>query len=180
MRLPSIFESAIVGIALISQQAPARCDEVNFLKPFVGETTREFEARKRGMALEDENSLGETLTVSADPSGHFFVEPTLDGRRIRMLVDTGASLVTLSHEDAELMLLRLASGDYTQKVATANGAVSAAPIHIAEMQIGGIVVRNVEALVLPPGRLKTSLLGMTFLKRLSSFAITDGHLVLRQ
>ncbi|PVE25669.1 TIGR02281 family clan AA aspartic protease [Microvirga sp. KLBC 81] len=150
------------------------------MRPFIGETTREFEARKRGIALDKENGSGDAFRVPADSSGHFFVEPLLDGERVRMLVDTGASLVALSHEDAERMSLSVSTRDFTRQVATANGVVEAAPVQIAEIQLAGITVRNVEALVLPPGRLKTSLLGMTFLKRLSAFEIFEGQLVLRQ
>jgi aspartyl protease family protein len=97
-----------------------------------------------------------------------------------MLVDTGASVVTLSYEDAQSFVPRMSKKDFTHKVQTANGTVEAAPILIAKLQVGDIVVREVEALVLPPGRLKTSLLGMTFLKRLSAFAVSGGKLVLRQ
>ncbi len=120
-----------------------------------------------------------TTTVAADWRGHFIVHPTLDGRRIRMMVDTGASLVALSHEDAELAGIRVGPRDYTHRVATANGVVAAAPIRIGEVRIGEIAVRNVEALVLPPGKLGTSLLGMSFLKRLPGFEIAKGRLVLK-
>lgn len=180
MRLPIMLPGAAIGIALTALPTFAQGDENPVLRPFVGETTREFEARRRGVALETEGGVGDTLKVPADASGHFFVEPMLDGQRVRMLVDTGASLVALSHEDAELMSLSVSAGDFTQRVATANGLVEAAPVFIAEIQLAGITVRNVEALVLPPGRLKTSLLGMTFLKRLSVFEISDGQLVLHQ
>jgi aspartyl protease family protein len=119
------------------------------------------------------------LTVSADLQGHYILHPTLDGRRVRMLVDTGASLVALSHEDARLAGITVAEREYTRMVQTANGTVRAAPIRIREMRVGDIAVRDVEALVLPAGRLGTSLLGMTFLRRLGGFEISQGRLTLR-
>lgn len=122
---------------------------------------------------------GQRVEVSADLRGHFVVHPTLDGRRVRMLVDTGASLIALSHEDARLAGLAISPRDYTQRIATANGIVEAAPVRFAEVRIGDIVVRGVEALVLPPGKLGTSLLGMSFLKRLGGFEIAQGRLVLK-
>lgn len=180
MKLSIMLPGAAIGIALTALPTFAQGDEYRVLRPFVGETTREFEARKRGVAPRTEGGGGDTLRVPADASGHFFVEPMLDGERVRMLVDTGASLVAISHEDAKRMALSVSTGDFTRKVATANGVVEAAPVQISEIQLAGISVRNVEALVLPPGRLTTSLLGMTFLKRLSNFEISGGQLVLRQ
>lgn len=120
-----------------------------------------------------------TLTISGDLRGHFFVHPTIDGRRVRMLVDTGASQVALSYEDARAAGLRLKPGDFTRFSSTANGVVAVAPVRIREMRLGDIVIRDVEALVIPPGRLDTSLLGMSFLRRLNGFEIGQGRLTLR-
>jgi len=122
---------------------------------------------------------GSRIVVSADLRGHFVVHPTLDGKRVRMLVDTGASFVALSHEDARLAGISVSPRDYTRRVATANGIVEAAPVRLAEVKIGDISVRSVEALVLPPGKLGTSLLGMSFLKRLGGFEIAQGRLILK-
>ena len=119
------------------------------------------------------------ITVSADLQGHFVVHPTLDGRRIRMLVDTGATVLALSDEDARAAGLRVAPGDFTRRIGTANGVVATAPVRIGEVSIGDITVRNVEAVVLPPGKLGTSLLGMSFLKRLGGFEIAQGRLILK-
>jgi aspartyl protease family protein len=119
-----------------------------------------------------------TMTVSADLRGHFILHPTLDGRRVRMLVDTGASLVALSHEDAQLAGIRVSEREFTRPIDTANGTVHAAYVKIGEMRVGDIAVRDVEALVLPPGRLGTSLLGMSFLRRLGGFEISQGRLKL--
>ena len=117
--------------------------------------------------------------VAADLQGHFVVHPALDGRRIRMLVDTGASLVVLTHEDARLAGISVSPRDFTRRMSTANGIVEAAPVRIREMRVGEIAVPNVEAVVLPAGRLRTSLLGMTFLRRLGGFEISQGRLTLR-
>ncbi len=119
------------------------------------------------------------MTVSADLQGHFILHPTLDGRRVRMLVDTGASLVALSAEDAGLAGITVAERDFTRPIQTANGIVKAAPVKIRELRVGDILVRDVEALVLPAGKLGTSLLGMTFLRRLGGFGISSGRLTLR-
>jgi aspartyl protease family protein len=122
---------------------------------------------------------GNRIEVSADLRGHFVVHPTLDGRRVRMLVDTGASVVVLSHEDAQIAGVRVGSSAYAERIATANGIVQAARVRFSEVRIGDISVRGVEALVLPPGKLSMSLLGMSFLKRLAGFEIAQGRLILK-
>jgi aspartyl protease family protein len=121
---------------------------------------------------------GSRIVVSA-LRGHFVVHPTLDGKRVRMLVDTGASFVALSHGDARLAGISVSARDYTRPISTANGIVAAASVRLAEVKVGDIAVRGVEALVLPPGRLSTSLLGMSFLKRLGGFEIAQGRLILK-
>jgi aspartyl protease family protein len=130
-------------------------------------------------AAADPAEAGARLTIAADLLGHFVVHPTLDGRRVRMLVDTGASFVALSHEDARLAGIRVSPGDFTHRIQTANGVVSAASVRIGEVRVGDITVRGVDALVLPPNRLATSLLGMTFLKRLGGFEMAQGRLILK-
>ena len=54
-----------------------------------------------------------------------------------------------------------------------------APVRIRELRVGDIAVRDVEAVVVPEGRLGTSLLGMSFLRRLKGFDMAGGRLTLR-
>ena len=122
---------------------------------------------------------GRSLTVSADLYGHFVVHPALNGQRVRMVVDTGASFVALSYEDAALLGISVSQKDFTRRSSTANGVVEIAPVRLKEVRLGDILVRDVEAVVLPPRALSTSLLGMSFLKRLNGFEIAKGRLVLR-
>jgi aspartyl protease family protein len=148
--------------------------------PFAGETPQEFEARKKGTKLrKPEVELGGAVTVLANHSGHFVVEPIVEGRRIQMLVDTGASAVALVYEDAVNAGIRVAPSDFTVPVNTANGVTQAARVQITEIQIGDITVRGVDAFVARPGAMKVSLLGMTFLKRLGGFEIAKGRLIMR-
>jgi aspartyl protease family protein len=155
----------------------ALAQDAAMLTPRIGETVQEFEARKRGIKLS--RPAGDVVTIAADRRGHFYLDPTLDGRAIRMVVDTGASVVALTYEDAERLGVRLSQQDFTLKMSTANGLVEGAPYRIGEVRIGELAVPDVEAIVLPRGRLEVSLLGMSFLKRLSGFDISQGRLNLR-
>ncbi|AWN51639.1 TIGR02281 family clan AA aspartic protease [Methylobacterium sp. 17Sr1-1] len=119
------------------------------------------------------------VTLSQDPSGHFRAHPQVEGQVLRMLVDTGATLCVFTREDADRIGLAVAERDFTAQVGTANGTVPAARVRVREMRLGGIAVRDVEALVLPRGRLETSLLGMSFLRRLRGFEVTAGRMILR-
>lgn len=119
------------------------------------------------------------LTLSADLRGHYVAHPSVNGQTVRMLVDTGASLVAISGEDAAKLGLRVGPRDFTMPLQSANGTVRGAPVRIDEIRIGDISVRGVEAVVLPPGLLGTNLLGMSFLRRLRGFEIASGRLTLR-
>lgn len=124
-------------------------------------------------------ATGRTLAISGDLQGHFVVHPAVNGQRVRMLVDTGASVVSLSSEDAALLGIKVEQRDFTRRSSTANGVVATAPVRIKEIRVGDIAVRDVEAVVLPPRALGTSLLGMSFLQRLEGFEVAKGRLLLR-
>ncbi len=125
-------------------------------------------------------SSGIVVALAQDGRGHFTAEPQINGVRLPMLVDTGASVIALSAEDASRAGIFPNANDFRITVNTANGSIKAAPVRLREVQLGRIVVRDVEAVVMPQGRLGGSLLGMSFLRRLSSFNVSGGTLVLKQ
>lgn len=120
-----------------------------------------------------------TLTVSADYRGHYHVFPTVDAYRVRMLVDTGASVVALTAEDARALGFDLRPSDYKTAMSTANGIVRGARVNLREVRLGDILVRNVEAVVLPAGALSISLLGTSFLGKLKGYEVQTGKMILR-
>lgn len=122
---------------------------------------------------------GRTTVIDGDRQGHFLATTAVEGRHLVMMVDTGASIVALSHEDAAAVGIRPAPGDYRARMSTANGEVAGAPVRIREIRIGEIHVRDVEAVVMPRGLLRTSLLGMSFLRQLRGFDIAGNRLTLR-
>jgi aspartyl protease family protein len=95
-----------------------------------------------------------------------------------MLVDTGASFVTLTSADAAAIGVDTGGLRFSVPVQTANGMIHAAPVTIDKVAIGSIVRSDVPALVAPPKALDQSLLGMSFLDTLASYAISGDRLVL--
>lgn len=123
---------------------------------------------------------GAVVTIAAGNNGHFHTEAEINGRPIEVMVDTGATTVALSFEDAERAGIFVRPGDFTGAVSTANGVAHIAPVMLDRVSIGDITVRDVPAAVLEQGRLRTSLLGMSFLNRLSRFDMRSGELVLQE
>lgn len=115
------------------------------------------------------------LTKGAD--GHFWAEAAVDGQAVRFLVDTGATAVSLSLNDAKRLGIDTSKLNYEYSVITAEGRTRAASVQLASVAISGVKIRNVDALVIEKG-LETSLLGMSYLGRLSSFQATRRSLVL--
>lgn len=120
-----------------------------------------------------------TLTVAADYRGHYVVHPSIDNFRVQMLVDTGASLVALTAKDARALGIQPSPSDYRMTLNTANGSVRGARVNLREIRLGSILVRNVEAVVLPEGALSMSLLGTSFLGKLRGYEVQTGRMILR-
>ncbi len=123
-------------------------------------------------------SHGTPAQIARAADGHYWAEADIDGRAIRVLVDTGASVVALTREDALRLGLRLVPADFTRTVETASGPVMAAPIELTHIAVAGARVERVSALVVEEG-LPHSLLGMSYLGRLSAFEARPTGLTLR-
>ena len=121
-----------------------------------------------------------SVTVPRDTRGHFEVDARVDGRRLNFMIDTGASVIALTANDAATLGIHPAEREYTVLVKTANGTVRAAPVELDRVEIEDITVRDVAAMVLPDGALSDNLLGMSFLTRLHRWEFADGKLVLEQ
>lgn len=125
-------------------------------------------------------TIGAQVVIRPDQSGHFVTKAQINGTSIPMMFDTGASIVALSYEDAVRLGFRLGGNEFRSQIQTANGMVQAAEIALKEVRIEGISVVDVPAVVLPPGKLETSLLGRSFWGRLKTgFSYTAGNLILK-
>jgi aspartyl protease family protein len=122
---------------------------------------------------------GRTVEIARGTGGSFSVVTQVNGARIAMVLDTGASAVVLTQEAARAAGLPLEVLNYSVSVETANGRARAAPVTLERVSIGGITERSVPALIAQPGQLRASLLGMSFLNRLESWQVRGDRLLLR-
>ena len=121
-----------------------------------------------------------TVQVRSDARGHYQLEGSIDGRRLDFMVDTGASVVALRERDAARLGIHPTPRDYTASVSTANGTIKAAPVNLSSLEVGGIRIYDVRAMVLPDEALSDNLLGMSFLSRVRRFEMANGRLVMEQ
>jgi len=121
-----------------------------------------------------------TVEIPRDAHGHFRVAGFVDGRRLDFMVDTGATVIALRKSDAARLGYHPTPRDYIGQVRTANGIIRVAPIKLDMVEVGGVIVRNVEANVSPDEILGENLLGLSFLSRLHRFEYREGRLVLEE
>jgi aspartyl protease family protein len=124
-------------------------------------------------------SHGRRVEVVRGHGGDFAVGAHINGARVPMVLDTGASSVVLTQEAAKAAGLPLEVLVYNVNVDTANGRTRAAPVTLDRLAVGGLTERAVPALVAQPGQLKNNLLGMTFLNRLESWEVRGDRLRMR-
>lgn len=111
--------------------------------------------------------------------GHFRAVAQVNGGKVSMLVDTGASIVLLSYEDAVAAGLKVDALRFTQPVTTANGRAYVAPVTLETVAVGVVGLTRVKAAVAEPGKLQSSLLGMSFLGRLQETSFRRDKLILK-
>ncbi len=123
-------------------------------------------------------ATGSAAQVVKGADGHYWADARIDGRAVRVMIDTGARVVALTLDDAARLGVVPNEADFTRTVRTASGPVPAAPVRLKAVSVGRAEVRGVDALVLQDG-LPHSLLGMSYLGRLSAFEATPMGLTLR-
>jgi len=124
-------------------------------------------------------SRGRTVEIARGSGGSFSLAMQVNGARILMVLDTGASSIVLTQEAARAAGLPLEILNYSVNVETANGRARAAPVMLDRVSIGTISERSVPALVAQGGALRSNLLGMSFLNRLASWEVRGDKLLLR-
>lgn len=124
--------------------------------------------------------IQEGVTISRSADGHFRIKGAINGTPVTFLLDTGASLILLTAEDASRAGIAAAGTDFSLPVSTANGITHVAPVSLDLVTVGSVEETHVAAAVAPAGSVPTSLLGMSFLSRLYRFEITGDRLVMQQ
>lgn len=119
---------------------------------------------------------GETI-LPREGDGHFYADVMVQGAPVRMLVDTGASFIALTRDDADALGLAWYEEDSIVVGQGASGDVYGVPLHLSEVELGGHIVRNVQAAVITDG-LHVSLLGQSFLGRIETMRIEQDRMVL--
>ncbi|MEA3469828.1 MAG: TIGR02281 family clan AA aspartic protease [Thermodesulfobacteriota bacterium] len=128
---------------------------------------------------EQQNTGYGRVVLHAMRSGHFDVKAYINDYSVNLLADTGATYVILTWEDADTLGLTY-DLKFIAQVHTANGISTVAPVMLDSIEIGTIQVENVHACVAEEGKLKQSLLGMSFIGRLESFHMSGQELILVQ
>jgi aspartyl protease family protein len=170
MRNIMIFAAVIAGLGTVMAQMADR------MTPALANTAK----KAAPVEMAESGSGRRSLSIPHNARGHFETEGRIDGQRIDFMVDTGASMIALNETSAARFGLRPSRGEYNATVTTANGTVKGARTRIAMVDVGGLVVRDVDAMVLPDEALSENLLGLSFLSKLKRFEYANGMMVLEQ
>lgn len=123
---------------------------------------------------------GRSVTLQSNAYGHFIVEAEINGGKVELLTDTGATYVALNYQTALQIGFTPQTLHFTSRSTTANGIARVAPVTLEYVRIGAIVLRDVKAVVAEPGKMTQNLLGMSFINRLGGFELSGGKLVMLQ
>jgi aspartyl protease family protein len=134
---------------------------------------------REAVSLDAETPAKGDAAVRKAADGHYWAEARVQGRHVRFLVDTGASTVALTAADAKRLGIVMNALSFDVPVSTASGQAMAARVTLDDVSVAGARVEDVDAVVMREG-LEVSLLGMTYLGRLSRFEATGDSLILRR
>lgn len=122
--------------------------------------------------------IGDTqIVLPRARDGHYYMTLDINGVPVEFVVDTGATQVVLTQEDAARIGIDPLSLSYLGTANTANGTVRTAAVRLETVTIGDITDTRVRAVV-NDGQMNGSLLGMTYLSNFDSITIKDGELIL--
>lgn len=124
-------------------------------------------------------TMAGAIVLSRSDDSHFRADMTVNGRPVRMLVDSGASIVVLRESDARAAGIQVDASAFTGSAMTAGGQVAVAPVMIERLAIGSIERRNVPAAIMQGDALPESLLGQSFLNQLAEVRTVDGTMQIR-
>ena len=128
-------------------------------------------------ALRDDQWLAGEVVLQREGDGHFYADVEVDGVTVQMLVDTGATTIALTGEDAEALGIEWEEAAVKPVARGASGDVNGVRTRIARVQLGDLEVEDVEAIVVPEG-LGISLLGQSFLSQIQRVQMDGDKMTL--
>ena len=167
-----LFTCLLIGLAAVA--APQLF--THYLRQPTQDVAAEMQAAPEGEAGSDQGGVqrgSRHVEIRVERDGHFYVEAEINSRPVRLMVDTGATVVALRVSDAATAGIRVRQADFTNPVQTANGTTMAAETVIDRIAIDDIEVHNIRALVVPDEQLSLSLLGGSFLNGLQRFEVAE-------
>lgn len=167
---PFILVTVAIG-ALVGWFGPGAPDMASLQNSASQDSEAELEVMQQEQWL-----AGETVLPRAE-DGHFYADVTVDGATAQMLVDTGATTVALTGEDAEAMGLSWNDADIRPVARGANGTVYGVPVTLGQVQLGDLEARDVAAMIVPEG-LGISLLGQSFLSKFDRVEMDQDRMVI--
>jgi aspartyl protease family protein len=120
------------------------------------------------------------VTLTANHYGHFVVQAEINGAKVELLTDTGATYVALNYDTAIKLGFDPKKLDFSSRSSTANGIARVAPVDLEQVRIGSIMLKDVKAVIAEPGKMTQNLLGMSFIRRLSGFELSGELLNMTQ
>ena len=165
---------AIAGVAYLDYQSKKADAEKT-----LATVTEENLSKKRPISKTPKRKSASVVSIPKDPrSGQYHYKGRVNSGYVDFLVDTGASAIALTEADARKSGVKMSTLKYNVPVSTAGGTNYAARVTLDQVALGGIILRDVEALIIKDG-LTTSLLGMTWLGQLQEVRATPNALLLR-
>ncbi len=120
------------------------------------------------------------VSINRSWDGQFRVIAQVNGRDVGLMVDTGASLVLLRHDDAVRLGIPMDQLEFSTPMTTVNGKSYVAKYFLSDVTVGDVIVQNVRAAIAQEGQLHSSLLGMSFLEKLEEAVIQKDRMILRE
>jgi aspartyl protease family protein len=128
-------------------------------------------------APEQVGELDRSIELTRDPNGYFYADVRINGAPVHMLVDTGATDIALSRDDAQMAGLPVSIGMNDVIGRGADGAIKGEPVVLDRVSLGDKTVERLPAIVLNSGN--QSLLGQSFLSKFASVTMRGDKMVLR-
>jgi len=171
----------VVGLGLLSTMLTRKGirDGLLWVLIFFGliAVTSQWDAIKGEFTQGDPTFSTDTIEIPKGPDNHFRLTLQINNVPVEFLVDTGATNVVLTQEDAQRIGFDPDSLSYIGTAFTANGEVATAPVRLDRVDLGDLRHQNVPATV-NGGAMESSLLGMSYLSRFRSIEITPNLLII--